>query len=164
VVNWLIKPFTMALVGWLFFPCVFRSVGRSAIGAGIHRRYDFIGRCTLHGNGVRVVATGKGRSELHAGAGVGERHHYDFCLRSDCRRAAWRERYYYPLATLVYSTVLYVLLPLIAGWLTRKILLKNNRSIAAFTAKLKPFSIVGLLLTVVLLFAFKPKRFWTNLW
>jgi ACR3 family arsenite transporter len=62
-----------------------------------------------------------------------------------------------PWETLMLSVVLYVLIPLVAGYITRKKLdgSGNNESISKFTAKVKPFSIVGLLATVVLLFGFQ---------
>jgi ACR3 family arsenite transporter len=62
-----------------------------------------------------------------------------------------------PWETLVLSVVLYIVLPLIAGWLTRKRLIAQGgkAAVPVFTARLKPASIVGLLLTVVLLFGFQ---------
>ncbi|MCL4158052.1 UNVERIFIED_CONTAM: hypothetical protein GTU68_061861 [Idotea baltica] len=56
-----------------------------------------------------------------------------------------------PWETLVIATVLYVVLPLLAGYLTRRALGTPER-IAAFTAKVKPWSIIGLIATVVILF------------
>src|SRR5699024_1839630 len=53
-----------------------------------------------------------------------------------------------PWDTLILSTVLYVLLPLLAGWLTRSYLQKSGKSVAQFSGSLKPFSIMGLILTV----------------
>jgi len=63
-----------------------------------------------------------------------------------------------PWGTLFISVVLYVLLPLIAGVLTRKSINRSGRdeaSIAGLLDKLKPFSVIGLLATVVLLFGFQ---------
>jgi len=61
-----------------------------------------------------------------------------------------------PWETLLLSTVLYVVLPLVAGMLTRRALLQRSpRALADFVARLKPWSIVGLLATVVLLFGFQ---------
>jgi ACR3 family arsenite transporter len=56
-----------------------------------------------------------------------------------------------PWNTLVLATVLYVLLPLLAGLLTRRIL-GSEEAIAAFSAKVKPLSMVGLIATVAILF------------
>ena len=61
-----------------------------------------------------------------------------------------------PWQTLVLSTVLYVVLPLLAGMATRHGLEKRSpHALADFVARLKPWSIVGLIATVVLLFGFQ---------
>ena len=61
-----------------------------------------------------------------------------------------------PWETLVLSTVLYVVLPLAAGMGTRHLLeRRSTHAVADFTARLKPWSIVGLIATVVLLFGFQ---------
>ena len=61
-----------------------------------------------------------------------------------------------PWNTLVLSVVLYVLLPLIAGAITRKIMLrKSEKALSNLIDKLKPLSITGLLATLVLLFSFQ---------
>jgi ACR3 family arsenite transporter len=68
-----------------------------------------------------------------------------------------------PWDTLLISVLLYVLLPLIAGAFTRSVLdkkangLEESKSISHFVSKLKPWSIVGLLATVVLLFGFQAQ-------
>ena len=60
-----------------------------------------------------------------------------------------------PWQTLILSVVLYIVIPLIAGALTRAALLARGRSVEAFTARIKPASVVGLLATVILLFGFQ---------
>lgn len=77
-----------------------------------------------------------------------------------------------PWETLIISVVLYVLLPLVAGAMTRSWLNKRHDNtannldssadngevrIARFVAALKPWSIIGLLATVVLLFGFQAQ-------
>jgi ACR3 family arsenite transporter len=56
-----------------------------------------------------------------------------------------------PWETLVLATVLYVVLPLVAGMITRKVL-ASDTAIEAFSARVKPLSMVGLIATVVILF------------
>jgi ACR3 family arsenite transporter len=66
-----------------------------------------------------------------------------------------------PWSTLLLSVVLYVVIPLVAGYFTRRILASRDGDgtrVAAFSAKLKPYTIAGLLATVVLLFAFQGPR------
>ena len=62
-----------------------------------------------------------------------------------------------PWETLMLSVVLYIVIPLIAGALTRRALMSRGgeAALSAFTARIKPASVLGLLLTVVLLFGFQ---------
>ena len=62
-----------------------------------------------------------------------------------------------PWETLILSTVLYDVIPLVAGAITRSALIRRGgeTAVAAFTARIKPGSVLGLLLTVVLLFGFQ---------
>ena len=62
-----------------------------------------------------------------------------------------------PWETLVLSVVLYVVLPLAAGVITRSRLMRHGGegAVSAFTARIKPASVLGLLMTVVLLFGFQ---------
>ncbi len=63
-----------------------------------------------------------------------------------------------PWETLVLSTVLYVVLPLAAGMATRHLLARRSaHAVGNFVAQLKPWSIVGLIATVVLLFGFQAQ-------
>lgn len=60
---------------------------------------------------------------------------------------------------MLLSVALYVIIPLAAGYVTRKRLDKDHthERVAQFTARVKPFSIIGLLATVVLLFGFQAQ-------
>ena len=64
-----------------------------------------------------------------------------------------------PWETLLLSTVLYVVLPLVAGIFTRRWLNRRagESALNAFVHHLKPWSVVGLLATVVLLFGFQAE-------
>jgi ACR3 family arsenite transporter len=71
-----------------------------------------------------------------------------------------------PWDTLLLSVVLYVVVPLVAGALTRSRVIASHggdeAAVDAFTARLKPWSIIGLLATVVLLFAFQAGTIVSN--
>jgi ACR3 family arsenite transporter len=64
-----------------------------------------------------------------------------------------------PWETLLLSVVLYVVIPLVAGAIARARVIASHSgdaaAVDAFTARLKPWSVIGLLATVVLLFAFQ---------
>ena len=64
-----------------------------------------------------------------------------------------------PWQTLLLSVVLYVVLPLAAGALTRRLLESggDGERLARFVGSLKPWSVIGLLATVVLLFGFQAE-------
>jgi ACR3 family arsenite transporter len=64
-----------------------------------------------------------------------------------------------PWGTLLLSVGLYVILPLTAGILTRKSLLKKSgeAGVRQLVQRLKPASVAGLLATVVLLFGFQAE-------
>jgi hypothetical protein len=64
-VNWLVKPFSMAVLGW-FFQAAFREPGGG----------DHPGRGPLHGHGVRVELPDRWGSSLHARPGGVERPHH----------------------------------------------------------------------------------------
>ncbi|TDQ57439.1 ACR3 family arsenite transporter [Mesocricetibacter intestinalis] len=155
VINWLIKPFSMALIGWLFFHFLFAPwvdpqsaqeyiAGMILLGVAPCTAMVFVWSQLVKGdpNYTLVQVSVNDIIMIFAFAPIA-----GFLLGVSNIEI--------PVATLVYSTVLYVLLPLSAGWFTRRLLLKGNRSVSAFTAKLKPFSMAGLLLTVILLFAFQ---------
>src|SRR3546814_7406266 len=71
-----------------------------------------------------------------------------------------------PWETLLLSVVLYVVIPLVAGAIARRQVIRSHdgkeAAVAAFTARLKPWSIIGLLATVVLLFAFQAETIISN--
>jgi ACR3 family arsenite transporter len=61
-----------------------------------------------------------------------------------------------PWATLLLSTVLYVVLPLLAGMFTRTLLARRSaQAIGDFVQRLKSWSVAGLIGTVLLLFGFQ---------
>jgi arsenite transporter len=64
-----------------------------------------------------------------------------------------------PWETLLASTVIFVVIPLAAGLLTQRRLRAggDGKSVERLATKLKPTSILGLLLTVVLLFGFQAE-------
>ncbi len=162
VVNWLIKPFTMAFIGWLFFRIFFANwvdeqsateyiAGMILLGVAPCTAMVFVWSQLVKGdaNYTLVQVSINDLIMIFAFAPIAS-----LLLGVSDIEIPWQ--------TLLYSTILYVVLPLLAGWITRHILQKSNRSIGQFTAKLKPFSILGLILTVILLFAFQAQTILHN--
>jgi len=158
VVNWLIKPFTMAVLGVLFFKYLFVDLmspsdadsyiaGLILLGAAPCTAMVFVWSQLTRGdaNYTLVQVSVNDLIMIFAYAPI-----VAFLLGVTDIPVPWD--------TLLLSVVLYVVVPLIAGIFTRRILLnhKNNiEAVASFTDKLKPTSIVSLLTTVVLLFGFQ---------
>ena len=69
-----------------------------------------------------------------------------------------------PWETLAISVFLYVVIPLAAGYLTRKKLDQSGKrgNVEWFSAKVKPLSIMGLLATIILLFGFQAETILTK--
>lgn len=159
VINWLIKPFTMALLGWLFFKGIFADwvdpqsateyiAGMILLGVAPCTAMVFVWSQLTKGdpNYTLVQVSINDIIMIFAFAPITA-----FLLGVTDIQVPWE--------TLLISVVLYVLLPLIAGALTRSLLDKNNdhSQLNQFVSKLKPWSIIGLLATVVLLFGFQAE-------
>ncbi len=70
-----------------------------------------------------------------------------------------------PYNTLISSVVIFVVIPLLAGYLSNKYLIKAKGEEwfkSVFMAKLKPISIIALLSTLILLFAFQGSKIIDN--
>ena len=156
VVNWLIKPFTMAALGVLFFQHLFAPwvdpasaseyiAGMILLGVAPCTAMVFVWSQLVKGdaNYTLVQVSVNDLIMVFAFAPIAA-----FLLGVTDVTVPWE--------TLVLSTVLYVVLPLAAGMATRHLLQqRSTHAVSDFTARLKPWSIVGLIATVVLLFGFQ---------
>jgi ACR3 family arsenite transporter len=152
-VNWLVKPFTMAALGVLFFEHVFAGwvdpasaseyvAGMILLGVAPCTAMVFVWSQLVKGdaNYTLVQVSVNDLIMVFAFAPIAA-----FLLGVTDIEVPWE--------TLLLSTVLYVVLPLAAGAYTRGVLSKRSpRAVTGFVARLKPWSVVGLLATVVLLF------------
>ena len=162
VINWLIKPFTMAALGVLFFQVVFADLiepadaqqyiaGLILLGAAPCTAMVFIWSQLTRGdaNYTLVQVSLNDVIMIFAFAPI-----VAFLLGVTDIDVPWE--------TLLLSVGLYVVIPLAAGAATRAALVgrasngaAGERQVVRFTAAVKPFSILGLLATVVLLFGFQ---------
>ena len=157
VVNWLIKPFTMAALGVLFFNHVFAGLidpadagqyiaGLILLGAAPCTAMVFVWSQLTRGdpNYTLVQVSLNDVIMVFAFAPI-----VALLLGVTDLEVPWE--------TLVLSVALYVVLPLAAGAITRARLMRQGgeAAVTAFTARVKPASVLGLLLTVVLLFGFQ---------
>lgn len=158
VVNWLIKPFTMAALGVLFFQYLFAPwvdpqsaseyiAGMILLGVAPCTAMVFVWSQLVKGdaNYTLVQVSVNDLIMVFAFAPIAA-----FLLGVTNVAVPWQ--------TLLLSTVLYVVLPLVAGVLTRKTWLAvGQHHLLQRVAFLKPFSVIGLIATVVLLFGFQAQ-------
>jgi ACR3 family arsenite transporter len=157
-VNWLIKPFTMAALGVLFFEYIFAGLvnpqeaseyiaGMILLGVAPCTAMVFVWSQLVKGdpNYTLVQVSINDLIMVVAFAPIAA-----FLLGVTNITVPWE--------TLVLSTMLYVVFPLVAGVGIRHLLIKKSSdAVSQFVASVKPASILGLILTVVLLFGFQAQ-------
>jgi len=159
VVNWLIKPFTMAALGILFFEHIFAGLvepetakeyiaGMILLGVAPCTAMVFVWSQLVRGDANYTLVQVSINDIIMV-----------FAFAPIAALLLGVTDIIVPWETLLLSVVLYVVIPLAAGYITRKKFdsSDNHERIAKFTAKIKPFSIMGLLATVVLLFGFQAQ-------
>ena len=156
-VNWLIKPFTMAALGWLFFKFIFADLvdpttateyiaGMILLGVAPCTAMVFVWSQLTKGDANYTLIQVSVNDVIMI-----------FAFAPLTALLLGVTDIHVPWNTLILSVVLYVLLPLVAGVVTRKMLDKkdDHSTLNAFLKQLKPWSMIGLLATVVLLFGFQ---------
>ena len=159
VVNWLIKPFSMAALGILFFEHIFAGLvepetareyiaGMILLGVAPCTAMVFVWSHMVRGDANYTLVQVSINDIIMV-----------FAFAPLAALLLGVTDIVVPWETLLLSVVLYVVIPLTAGYFTRKLLDRggNHQEITDFTARLKPFSVMGLLATVVLLFGFQAQ-------
>jgi arsenite transporter len=157
VVNWLIKPFTMAALGVLFFKHVFAGfipaadaegyiAGLILLGAAPCTAMVFVWSQLTKGDPNYTLAQVSVNDAIMVFAFAPL---VAFLLGVTDIAVPWE--------TLILSVALYVVIPLIAGMVTRRMLMARGgeAAVKGFMDRIKPASVVGSLATVVLLFGFQ---------
>ncbi|MCO6440863.1 MAG: ACR3 family arsenite efflux transporter [Nitrococcus mobilis] len=160
VVNWLVKPFTMAGLGLLFFQYVFAGLvppadaqsyvaGMILLGAAPCTAMVFVWSQLTRGDATYTLVQVALNDLIMI-----------FAFAPIVALLLGMANVIVPWQTLLLSVVLYVVIPLIAGYLTRRRLLSHGGegAVEAFTQRIKPATVTGLVVTVLLLFAFQGER------
>jgi ACR3 family arsenite transporter len=165
VINWLIKPFTMAFFAWVFFDKLYAAyltpelaqeyiAGAILLGAAPCTAMVFVWSYLTKGDPEYTLVQVAINDLVLLIAFVPI---VKFLLGvTDIS---------IPFDTLISSVVIFVVIPLFAGYLANKVLIKSYGEKwfkEVFLTKLKPVSIVALLTTLVLLFAFQGERIVAN--
>ena len=165
IVNWLIKPFSMAFFAWIFFSHIYQAwidpamageyiAGAIILGAAPCTAMVFVWSYLTDGdpNYTLVQVSVNDLIILVAFVPI-------VGLLLGITNIS------IPYNTLVASIVIFVVIPLVAGVITQRVLLRTRGEEwfkASFLPKLKPVSIVALLLTLVFLFAFQSHNILSN--
>lgn len=160
IINWLVKPFSMAAFGVVFLQHIFAAfippaeakqyvAGLILLGTAPCTAMVFVWSRLVKGdaNYTLVQVSLNDVVMILAFAPIAA-----FLLGVSDVSVPW--------ATLLLSVVLYVILPIVAGYVTRKQL--SAESLPVLLNHLKPYSVAGLLATVVLLFGFQAQTILTK--
>lgn len=155
-VNWLVKPFSMAFLGWLFIRHVFASwlpadqldsyiAGLILLAAAPCTAMVFVWSQLCKGDPYFTLSQVALNDSIMI---VAFAPLVALLLGLSSIAVPWD--------TLLASVVLYIIVPVLLAQLARKALLaKGQAHFERSVAKLGPFSIAALLLTLILLFAFQ---------
>ena len=165
ITNWLIKPFTMFGIAWLFFFVIFKALiptsladqylaGAVLLGAAPCTAMVFVWSYLSKGDAAYTLVQVAVNDLIILVAFVPI---VGFLLGIGGVAIPW--------ATLILSVVLFVVIPLIAGMITRIIVVRchgidyfNN----VFVNKFNKWTMLGLLLTLIILFSFQGKTILSN--
>jgi arsenite transporter len=167
IVNWLVKPFSMAFLGWLFFNHLFLPfIGRELAGqytAGVIileaapcTAMVFVWSYLSDGDPAYTLVQVSVNDLIMLVA-------FAPIVKFLIAGAAGLD---VPFKVLLYSVFIFVVIPLVAGSISRSVLIRrkgtewfNNR----FLAVLHPVTVLALLATLVLIFAFQAENITTRL-
>ncbi len=155
IINWLVKPFSMAALGVLFLQNIFAAfiatddakqyvAGLILLGTAPCTAMVFVWSRLVQGNAnytlVQVALNDLVMILAYAPVVA-------YLLGVSNINVPW--------TTLLLSVGLYVIIPIVAGAMTRKRLSPDK--LTSFLNHLKPYSVLGLLATVILLFGFQAQ-------
>jgi len=161
VMNWLVKPFTMALLAWWFIRGLYAAwipgamadqlvAGMILLGVAPCTAMVFVWSQLCRGNATYTVVQVAANDLVMV-----------LAYAPIAGLLLGVSQVEVPWDTLQLSVALFVVIPLVAGWLTRR-WIASDRAIQRLEARLKPWSIVALLATVVLLFGFQASTILAN--
>ena len=157
-VNWAVKPFSMALLGWIFIRHVFAPylpgaqadsyiAGLILLAAAPCTAMVFVWSRLTNGHPLFTLSQVALNDTIMV-----------FAFAPIVALLLGLSSISVPWGTLITSVVLYIVIPVLIAQAWRKALLKRGQAaFDAALAKIGPWSIAALLATLVLLFAFQGK-------
>jgi ACR3 family arsenite transporter len=167
-INWLVKPFSMALLGWIFVQWLFSSVlgwidpltaknyvaGLIILAAAPCTAMVFVWSYLTDGDGPYTLAQVAINDLIMI-----------FAFAPIVILLAGVSGVVIPSTVLITSVIVFIVIPLAAGWLSRITLIKARGEgwfSERFLPKFRPVAICALLATLVLIFAFQAENILTN--
>jgi ACR3 family arsenite transporter len=164
-VNWLIKPFSMALLAWIFMHQLFRAwipadlaaeytAGLIILAAAPCTAMVFVWSYLTDGDPTYTLVQVAVNDLIMLLA-------FAPIVMLLCGVA----NVVVPPRVLITSVVVFIVIPLVAGWLTRTLLLRSHGRAwfeQVFLPRFHPVTVCALLLTLVLIFAFQSENLTTR--
>lgn len=165
IINWLVKPFTMAFFAWIFFENIYQAyitpqeaseyfAGAVLLGAAPCTAMVFVWSYLTRGDANYTLVQVSVNDLILL-----------VLFIPIVRFLLGINNIEIPYDVLITSVIVFVVVPLSAGYISNKYIIKK-KGIEwfkdVFLAKLKPVSVVALLTTLVLLFAFQGEKIIEN--
>ncbi|MDY6800814.1 MAG: ACR3 family arsenite efflux transporter [Bacteroidota bacterium] len=165
IINWAIKPFSMAFFAWVFFSKIYAAwidpalageyiAGAIILGAAPCTAMVFVWSYLTDGDPNYTLVQVSVNDLIILAAFV-----------PIVGLLLGITNISIPYDTLVASVIIFVVIPLVAGVITQRLLIRRRGEKwfkKVFLPKLKPVSIIALLITLVLLFAFQGQNILNN--
>ena len=165
IVNWLVKPFSMALFGWLFFQHLFLPLigqqlasqyiaGVIILAAAPCTAMVFVWSYLSDGDPAYTLVQVSVNDLIMLVA-------FAPIVKFLVSGAAGLE---VPFRVLLYSVLIFVVIPLALGAISRALLIRRNGAewFDRFMARFHPVTVLALLATLVLIFAFQAENITTR--
>lgn len=163
-VNWIVKPLSMTLLGWLFIEWLFSGVlgwiepqtaanyvaGLIILAAAPCTAMVFVWSYLTDGDGSYTLAQVAINDLIMV-----------FAFAPIVMLLAGVSGVHIPAQVLMTSVVVFIVIPLVAGWLSRQLLIKAKGLAwfeGVFLPKFRPVAVLALLATLTLIFAFQAKN------
>lgn len=167
-VNWLVKPFSMALLGWLFIQELFSgtwgwiaaddaknyTAGLIILAAAPCTAMVFVWSYLTDGDGSYTLAQVAINDLIMV-----------FAFAPIVMFLAGVSGVAVPGAVLLASVLIFIVIPLAAGWFSRTALIRSKGGAwfnASFLPRFRPVTIAALLATLTLIFAFQAENILAN--
>jgi arsenite transporter len=167
-VNWLVKPFSMALLGWIFITTIFGDVlgwidpetarnyvaGLIILAAAPCTAMVFVWSYLTDGDGPYTLAQVAVNNLIMI-----------FAFAPIVMILVGISGVVIPGKVLLVSVLAFIVIPLSAGWLSRVFLIRSRGRAwfeSAFLPRFRPVTVIALLATLVLIFAFQAENILTN--